>query len=57
VDFPHPSDPSNVTNGSRGMISLVRSRCACKDVFQTPNSNIQAPKNLQIAITNHIGSE
>ena len=22
-------------NGSRGMMSLVRSRCACKDVFQT----------------------
>jgi len=24
VDFPHPSDPSNVMNGSRGMISIVK---------------------------------
>jgi len=34
VDFPLPSDPSNVMNGSRGMISLVRRRSSCKDVFQ-----------------------
>src|SRR6266480_5811842 len=35
VDFPHPSDPSNVINGSRRMMSFLRRHCACKDVFQS----------------------
>jgi hypothetical protein len=28
VDFPQPSDPSNVINGGRGMISILKHRNA-----------------------------
>src|SRR5438132_4494897 len=50
VDFPQPSDPSNVINGPRGMISLARRH----SVFQAPNPNIQARENLQLPRSKNI---
>src|SRR5438874_10210620 len=50
VDLPHPSEPSNVMNGSRGMMSLVRRHCACKDVFQSSKS--QQPSSKEPATFN-----
>ncbi len=44
VDFPHPSDPSNVINGSRRMMSFLRRHCACKGVFQSSKSQQSSSK-------------
>src|SRR5436190_1143320 len=50
VDLPYPSEPSNVMNGSGGMMSLVRRHCACKGVFQSSKS--QQPSSKEPATFN-----